>query len=104
MQDLGAELIDVSSGGLVAHQQITTGPGYQVPFAAAVRAGVDIAVNAVGMIDTGALAEEVLERGDADAIMSAREWLRDPHFALRAAGELGADVAWPPQYERARRR
>lgn len=104
VQDLGAELIDVSSGGLVAHQQITTGPGYQVPFAAAVRAGVDIAVNAVGMIDTGALAEEVLARGDADAIMSAREWLRDPHFALRAAGELGADVSWPPQYERARRR
>ncbi|MFG6445103.1 NADH:flavin oxidoreductase/NADH oxidase [Microbacterium sp. P07] len=102
VRDLGADLIDVSSGGLVAHQQITTGPGYQVAFAAAVRAGAGIAVNAVGMIDTGEFAEEILARGDADAIMSAREWLRDPHFALRAARDLGDAVAWPPQYERAR--
>ncbi|MFG6401983.1 NADH:flavin oxidoreductase/NADH oxidase [Microbacterium sp. P04] len=102
--DMGVSLVDVSSGGLVAHQKITTGPGYQAPFAAAVRAGVDVAVSAVGMIDTGVFAEELLENGDADAIMSAREWLRDPHFGLRAAGELGDDIAWPPQYARARRR
>jgi 2,4-dienoyl-CoA reductase-like NADH-dependent reductase (Old Yellow Enzyme family) len=100
----GVELVDVSSGGLVAHQRITTGPGYQVAFAAAVRSGVDIAVNAVGMIDDAQLAEQVIARGDADAIMSGREWLRDPHFALRAASELGADVTWPAQYERARPR
>ena len=97
----GVDLVDVSSGGLVAHQRITTGPGYQVSFAAAVHAAVDVPVNAVGMIDDAALAEEILVRGDADAIMAGREWLRDPHFALRAAHELGGDVPWPPQYERA---
>ena len=100
----GADFFDISSGGLVAHQRIEVAPGYQVPFARRVREG-GLAVSAVGMIDTGADAERVLADGDADAVMSAREWLRDPHFALRAATELGADPAlWPPQYARARRR
>jgi 2,4-dienoyl-CoA reductase-like NADH-dependent reductase (Old Yellow Enzyme family) len=100
----GVDLIDVSSGGLVAHQRIATGPAYQAGFAGAIRAGAEVAVSAVGMIDDAALAEEILQRGDADAVMSGREWLRDPHFALRAAHELGHDVPWPAQYERARRR
>jgi 2,4-dienoyl-CoA reductase-like NADH-dependent reductase (Old Yellow Enzyme family) len=101
----GADLVDISSGGLVAHQRITTGPGYQVPFAARVKADGALPVSAVGMIDDARLAEDVLVRGEADAIQAAREWLRDPHYALRAAEELGADPAvWPPQYERARRR
>lgn len=100
----GADLVDVSSGGLVAHQQISVGPAYQVPFAAAVRAGADVAVSAVGMIDEPELAEEILRRGDADAIMSGREWLRDPHYALRAAEALGERAPWPPQYARASRR
>ncbi|MFJ6653249.1 NADH:flavin oxidoreductase/NADH oxidase [Microbacterium sp. NPDC091313] len=104
VREAGADLVDVSSGGLVAHQQITVGPGYQAGFAADVRAGAGIPVNAVGMIDDAALAEELVADGRVDAIMSAREWLRDPHYALRAAGELGADAPWPPQYERARRR
>ena len=103
-REAGADLIDVSSGGLVAHQRIPTGPGYQAGFAAHVRAEAAMPVSAVGMIDSPALAEELVARGDADAVMSGREWLRDPHYALRAAHELGADVAWPPQYERARRR
>ncbi|MBT2485453.1 MULTISPECIES: NADH:flavin oxidoreductase/NADH oxidase [unclassified Microbacterium] len=97
-----ADLIDVSSGGLVAHQQITVFPGYQVPLAATVRTGGRIPVSAVGLITASAQAEQVLVDGAADAIFAGREWLRDPHFALRAAHELGADVAWPPQYERAR--
>ncbi|WP_374679351.1 MULTISPECIES: NADH:flavin oxidoreductase/NADH oxidase [Microbacterium] len=100
----GVTLIDVSSGGLVAHQRITTGPGYQVAFARAVRAGVDVPVSAVGEITDAAQAQSILAAGDADAIMAGREWLRDPHFALRAAGELGADMEWPAQYVRARRR
>lgn len=101
----GADLVDVSSGGLVAHQRITTGPGYQVPFAREIRETTSLPVSAVGEITTGTQAEEILAAGAADAIMAGREWLRDPHFGLRAADELGEDAAiWPPQYVRARRR
>ena len=99
----GAVFIDVSSGGLVAHQRVIAGPGYQVPFAREVRERAEVPVSAVGMITTGTQAEEVLATGAADAVMAAREWLRDPHFALRAAAELGVDIDyWPAQYERAR--
>lgn len=98
----GADLIDVSSGGLVAHQRIAVSPGYQVPLAETVRQGGRIPVSAVGLITAAAQAEQVLVDGAADAIFAGREWLRDPHFALRAAHELGAEVAWPPQYDRAR--
>ena len=97
----GADLIDVSSGGLVAHQQISVFPGYQVPLAESVRQGGRIPVSAVGLITAAEQAEQVLADGAADAIFAGREWLRDPHFALRAAHELGADITWPPQYERA---
>ena len=100
----GADLIDVSSGGLVAHQRIDVRPGYQVPLAATVREAAGVPVTAVGVITTGAQAEQVLSDGHADAVFVGREWLRDPHFGLRAAGELGASVAWPVQYERARPR
>lgn len=98
----GADLIDVSSGGLVAHQRISVSPGYQVPLAETVRQGGRIPVSAVGLITAAAQAEQVLADGAADAIFAGREWLRDPHFALRAAHELGVDVPWPPQYDRAR--
>jgi len=98
----GADLIDVSSGGLVAHQQISVFPGYQVPLAENVRQGGRIPVSAVGLITAAEQAEQVLADGAADAIFAGREWLRDPHFALRAAHELGAEITWPPQYERAR--
>ncbi|WP_337007134.1 MULTISPECIES: NADH:flavin oxidoreductase/NADH oxidase [unclassified Microbacterium] len=97
----GADLVDVSSGGLVAHQQIDVFPGYQVPLAETVRQGGRIPVTAVGLITAAEQAEQVLADGAADAIFAGREWLRDPHFALRAAHELGAEVPWPPQYERA---
>jgi 2,4-dienoyl-CoA reductase-like NADH-dependent reductase (Old Yellow Enzyme family) len=99
----GADLFDISSGGLVAHQSITVGPGYQVPLAAHVRRTTGALVNAVGMIDDAAQAEAVLADGAADAVMAGREWLRDPHYALRAAWELGHDIDyWPAQYVRAR--
>ena len=99
----GADFFDVSSGGLVAHQNVLTGPGYQVGFAAHIRRDAGVPVSAVGLISEAAQAEEVLTAGDADAVMAGREWLRDPHFALRAAGELGADIDyWPKQYLRAR--
>ena len=67
------------------------------------RDGAGVPVSAVGMITDAAQAERVLAAGDADAIMAGREWLRDPHFALRAASELGAEIDyWPKQYLRAR--
>jgi 2,4-dienoyl-CoA reductase-like NADH-dependent reductase (Old Yellow Enzyme family) len=97
----GVDLIDVSSGGLVPHQQIVAGPGYQVPFARAVRAGSGLPVAAVGMITEPAQAEQVLVEGSADAVLLARELLRDPHWPLRAAHVLGAEVTWPEQYQRA---
>lgn len=102
----GAVFFDISSGGLVAHQQIVTGPGYQVGLAAEVRSGAGVAVGAVGEITSGPQAEEILAAGAADVILAGREWLRDPHFALRAATELGdpATAPWPPQYLRARPR
>jgi 2,4-dienoyl-CoA reductase-like NADH-dependent reductase (Old Yellow Enzyme family) len=98
----GADLIDVSSGGLVAHQQISVFPGYQVELSETVRQGGRIPTTAVGLITAAAQAEQVLADGRADAIFAGREWLRDPHFALRAAHELDAEVVWPPLYERAR--
>lgn len=98
----GADLIDVSSGGLVAHQRISVFPGYQVPLAETVRQSGRIPVSAVGLITAAEQAERVLADGAADAVFAGREWLRDPHFALRAAHELGDEIAWPPQYERAR--
>lgn len=102
----GADFFDISSGGLVAHQSITTGPGYQVALAAEVRAATGLPVSAVGEITSGPQAEEILAAGDADIILAGREWLRDPHFALRAATELGEpnSAPWPPQYQRARPR
>lgn len=97
----GADLTDVSSGGLVPHQNISAGPGYQVPLAETVRRETGIPVAAVGMIDDARLAEAVVAEGRADAVLAAREWLRDPHYALRAAVELGVTVPAPPQYARA---
>jgi len=101
----GADFFDISSGGLVAHQQIALRPGYQVPFAAAVRRAAGVAVSTVGLIDDARHAEQIVADGQADAVMAAREWLRDPHFALRASIELGDEIDyWPPQYLRARPR
>lgn len=101
----GADFFDISSGGLVAHQRIPVGPGYQVHLAARVREATGLPVSAVGMIDDAEHAERVLAEGSADAVMAGREWLRDPHYGLRASAELGADIDyWPPQYARARRR
>jgi 2,4-dienoyl-CoA reductase-like NADH-dependent reductase (Old Yellow Enzyme family) len=100
----GADWFDVSSGGVVAHARIPVGPGYQVPLATAVRTATGVPVNAVGMIETAAQAEAIVASGRADAVMLARPLLRDPHLPRAWAGELGADVAWPVQYRRAKPR
>ncbi|GMA36765.1 NADH:flavin oxidoreductase/NADH oxidase [Demequina litorisediminis] len=99
--DAGADLIDVSTGGNVADATITVGPGYQVPFARAVRERAGVPVSAVGLIVEPAQAEDIVAKGEADSVMAGREFLRDPHFALRAAHDLGADLDyWPAQYRR----
>lgn len=104
-REAGVDLVDVSSGGLVAHQQITVGPGYQVPFAARVREVAEVPTAAVGLLTTPTQAEDVLVSGSADAVLVGREFLRDPHLGLRAEGELGGEQPelWPAQYVRARR-
>ena len=102
LRDRGVDLVDCSSGGLVPEQRIEAGPGFQVPFAAAVRAGAGVATGAVGLITEPAQAEQVLADGSADVVLLARALLREPHWPLRAAAELGDDIAWPVQYERAR--
>lgn len=103
--EAGADLFDVSSSGLVAHQKIDVHPGYQVPFASRVRAATGALTGSVGIITGGEQAERILSSGDADVILAGREWLRDPHFGLRAATELGEAPSgiWPQQYVRAHR-
>jgi 2,4-dienoyl-CoA reductase-like NADH-dependent reductase (Old Yellow Enzyme family) len=102
LRDHGVDFVDVSSGGNVPNQRITVGPGYQVPFARAVREGSGLPTGAVGLITEPAQAEQILVDGAADAVLLARELLRDPHWPLRAAHELGVEVRWPEQYLRAR--
>lgn len=99
---LGADLFDISSGGLVMGVKIPTGPGYQVPLAESVKSGSRSPVGAVGQITTGSQAEEILQRGLVDVVLVGREFLRDPQFPLRAAHELGEEIEWPVQYERGR--
>lgn len=99
----GADFFDVSSGGLVAHQRLEPGPGYQVPFAENLRAAVELPASAVGLITTAEQAAAIVDGGRADAVMLGRELLRDPHFPLRAAHQLGVELDyWPAQYLRAR--
>jgi 2,4-dienoyl-CoA reductase-like NADH-dependent reductase (Old Yellow Enzyme family) len=97
----GVDLIDCSSGGLVPGVRIPVGPGYQVPFAAAVRRGANVATAAVGLITAPQQAEQIVAKGEADAVFLARAMLRDPYWALRAAKTLGARLDWPVQYGRA---
>ena len=98
----GADWIDVSSGGLVAHQKIAVGPGYQVPFAERVRKETSATTMSVGLITDPHQAEDILARGQADLIAIARAALRNPHWAWHAADALGASIPIVPQYARAR--
>jgi 2,4-dienoyl-CoA reductase-like NADH-dependent reductase (Old Yellow Enzyme family) len=101
LKELGADLIDCSSGGNVAHAEIPVGPGYQTRFAERIRREADILTGAVGMITSPVQAEHILATGQADAVIIARELLRDPYWPLRAASELGQHISWPVQYLRA---
>ncbi|OII24482.1 NADH:flavin oxidoreductase/NADH oxidase [Curtobacterium sp. MCBA15_013] len=99
----GADLADVSTGGNAASAPIPVGPGYQVPFADAIKRDAGIGTIAVGMISEAFQAEQIVATGQADVVMVGREFLRDPGFPLRAAVELGVSVDYEPQqYHRAR--
>jgi 2,4-dienoyl-CoA reductase-like NADH-dependent reductase (Old Yellow Enzyme family) len=104
LKEHGVDLIDVSSGGNHPDQKITLGPGYQVHFARALRERSGLPVSAVGLITEPEQAEKILAEQSADAILLARALLREPTWPQRAAFELGDDLAWPPQYERAKPR
>jgi 2,4-dienoyl-CoA reductase-like NADH-dependent reductase (Old Yellow Enzyme family) len=101
LKELGIDLVDCSSGGVVPNATIPLAPGYQVPFAERVRREARIATVAVGLITEPAQAEAIIASGQADAVMLARAMLRDPYWALHAAGALGVDVHWPVPYLRA---
>lgn len=94
------DLLDVSSGGLTPAQQIRLGPGYQVPFAQRIRQETGLATAAVGLINQAQQANAIVRDGQADAVLIARQSLRDPYWPLRAARELGAELAAPAQYLR----
>lgn len=102
LKGLGVDLVDCSSGGTSLEAKIAVGPGYQVPFAEQIRKEAGIMTGAVGMITEAAQAEEIVASGRADLVLLARENLRRPQWPLEAARELGVDVAWPSQYERAK--
>jgi 2,4-dienoyl-CoA reductase-like NADH-dependent reductase (Old Yellow Enzyme family) len=95
------DLIDVSSGGLTPQQVVPLGPGYQTPFAERIRREAQIQTGAVGLITDAAQAEHILGTGQADVVLLAREFLREPYWPLQAAKELGDTSSWPAQYLRA---
>ena len=102
LKDIGVDLIDCSSGGMVPNAVIPAGPGFQTAFAERIRQEVGIATAAVGLITAPEQAEHILRTGQADAVFLARELLRDPYWPLHAAKVLRTDVIWPVQYERAK--
>ncbi len=97
---LGIDLIDCSSGGNVHDAKVPVGPGYQVQFAARIRRETGVLTGAVGMITEPQQAEAILRNGEADLIVMAREFLRDPYWPLHAAATLGHSISWPVQYLR----
>ncbi|WP_328375305.1 NADH:flavin oxidoreductase/NADH oxidase [Streptomyces sp. NBC_00440] len=100
LKEHGVDLLDVSTGGNAAGVRIPVGPGYQVPFAARVKAGTSLPVAAVGLITEVEQADKILANGEADAVLLGRELLRNPSWARHAARVLGADVHVPQQYHR----
>ena len=102
LQDLGVDVIDVSTGGAVEHQQIKIEKEYQVPFAKAIKEESSLKVGAVGLIETATEAETILKEEKADLIFIGRALLRNPYFALTASIDLAEEIKWPNQYERSK--
>ncbi|MGY2132522.1 NADH:flavin oxidoreductase/NADH oxidase [Hymenobacter sp. HD11105] len=103
LKNHGVDLVDASTGGNVPDAKIPAGPGYQVEFAERIRQETGMLTGSVGIITTAEQAEEILASGQADLVLLAREFLRDPYFPLHAAQKLDVNLAWPVQYERAKR-
>lgn len=101
LKQRGVDVIDASSGGNIVGATIPTAPGYQVPFAHRIRSEAGIATAAVGQITQPAQADSIVRNGEADLVLLAREFLRDPYWGLHAAQTLGVQITWPPQYLRA---
>lgn len=100
LEAAGCAAIHVSSGGVSTEQKILLGPGYQVHLAKAVKDAVDLPVIAVGLITEPEQAEEIIAKGEADAIALARAILWNPRWPWHAAAALGAKVHGPKQYWR----
>lgn len=104
LKEHGVDLIDVSSGAIVPNARIPVAPGFQVPFAARIRAEAGIRTAAVGLITETAQANDIVARGQADLAFLGRELLREPYWALKALAEMGEDAPWPTPYGYAVRR
>jgi 2,4-dienoyl-CoA reductase-like NADH-dependent reductase (Old Yellow Enzyme family) len=102
LKGLGVDIVDCSSGGIVPDAKIPLGPGYQVPFAERIRREACLPTIAVGMITEPRQADLIVRKGQADAVMLARQFLREPYWPIHAARALGYDIRWPVQYERAK--
>jgi 2,4-dienoyl-CoA reductase-like NADH-dependent reductase (Old Yellow Enzyme family) len=102
LKSKGVDLIDVSSAANIPKAPIPIAPNYQVPLAAKIKKDAQIATGAVGLITAAHQAENILLYNDADLIFLGREFLRNPYFSLQAASELGYELQWPKQYERAK--
>ena len=102
LKEKGVDLVDVSSGGAVSHQQIPVESNYQVPFAESIKKEIEILTGAVGLITDASQAEEIIRSGKADLVLFGRESLRNPYLGLTFADDLGVDVNWPKQYLRAK--
>jgi len=102
LREAGVDLVDCSSGGTVPDARVPLAPGYQVPFAAAIRERAGTPTGAVGLLTEPAQADAVVAEGKADIVLLARQMLRDPYWPLHAAVALGDEAPWPVQYLRAR--
>jgi 2,4-dienoyl-CoA reductase-like NADH-dependent reductase (Old Yellow Enzyme family) len=100
LKALGVDLVDVSTGGNVHNAPIKATPGFQVPFAKAIRTETGILTSAVGLITEPEQAQFIVETGEADAVFLARAFLRNPRWPFFAAEKLGVKVKWPLPLER----
>jgi len=102
VKPLGVDLVDCSSGALVPNAVVPAAPGFQVPFAERIRREAGLPTAAVGLIREASQADQIIRQGQADIVLLARQMLREPHWPLKAARELGVKIDWPVQYARAR--
>jgi 2,4-dienoyl-CoA reductase-like NADH-dependent reductase (Old Yellow Enzyme family) len=104
LKPMGVDLFDCSSGGNVYGARIPVGSGYQVAFSGQVRREAGVLTGAVGMITDPAQADQIIRSGQADVVLLARQFLREPYWPLLAARALGHDIKWPLQYDRAKQK